>query len=39
MQNEAHHPFYHGLASLARLSLEGIQETLQIEVVYPRYYR
>ncbi|MEE0343331.1 MAG: Tat proofreading chaperone DmsD [Eggerthellaceae bacterium] len=39
MENEAHHPFYHGLASLARLSLEGIQETLQIEVVYPRYYR
>ena len=39
MQNEAHHPFDHGLASLARLSLEGIQETLQIEVVYPRYYR
>lgn len=39
MQNEAHHPFCHGLASLARLSLEGIQETLQIEVVYPRYYR
>ena len=39
MENEAHHPFYYGLASLARLSLEGIQETLQIEVVYPRYYR
>lgn len=39
MQNETRHPFYHGLASLARLSLEGMQETLQIEVVYPRYYR
>jgi len=32
-------PFYRGLASLTRFSLEGIQAYAGIDVVYPRFYR
>lgn len=33
------HPFFRGLARLTAASLEGIRETLAIEVTYPRFYR
>lgn len=33
------HPFYEGLARLTNASLGGIQHELEIEVVYPRFYR
>jgi putative dimethyl sulfoxide reductase chaperone len=32
-------PFYNGLARLTKLSLEGIQQDLDLIVEYPRYYR
>ncbi len=32
-------PFYEGLASLTKASLEGVQHQLGREVEYPRYYR
>ncbi len=32
-------PFYNGLARLTKLSLEGIQQDLDLVVEYPRYYR
>lgn len=35
----AEHSFYHGLALLAKASLEGLQDELSLEVEYPRYYR
>lgn len=35
----AEHPFYEGLARLAKASLEGIQDELALEVTYPRYFR
>ena len=35
----AEHPFYAALADLTRASLEGLQEELEISVIYPRYYR
>lgn len=35
----AEHPFYKGLALLAKESLEGLQRELDLEVAYPRYYR
>lgn len=35
----AEHPFYEGLARLTKASLEGIQDELQLEVEYPRFYR
>ena len=35
----AAHPFYEGLARLTKASLEGIQEELALDVVYPRFYR
>ncbi|WP_417143225.1 Tat proofreading chaperone DmsD [Raoultibacter massiliensis] len=35
----AEHPFYEGLALLAKESLEGLQRELDLEVAYPRYYR
>lgn len=31
--------FYHSLATLARITLEGAQEKLGLEVTLPRYYR
>lgn len=33
------HPFYLGLSKLADGSLEGIRETLNLAVEYPRFYR
>ncbi|NHM15069.1 Tat proofreading chaperone DmsD [Eggerthellaceae bacterium zg-887] len=39
LEAAAEHPFYEGLARLTRLTLEGIQDDLGLEVVYPRYYR
>lgn len=39
LQAAATHPFYEGLAQLTKDSLEGIQESLGIEVDYPRFYR
>ncbi len=39
LESAAVHPFYRGLASIAKLSLEGIQEELGLEVNYPRYFR
>lgn len=38
-EEAAEHPFYEGLARITRLTLEGAQEELSIEVTYPRYYR
>lgn len=35
----AEHPFYEGLARLTRASLDGVQKTLGLEVVAPRFYR
>ncbi len=39
LEAAAEHPFYEGLAQLTRLTLEGIQDDLGLEVAYPRYYR
>lgn len=39
MEQASCHPFYQGLAQLTRASLAGIQNELNIEVVYPRFYR
>lgn len=39
VEENAMHPFYRGLATLTRASLEGIQRQLGIVVEYPRYYR
>lgn len=38
-EEAAEHPFYEGLARITRLTLEGVQEELDIDVTYPRYYR
>ena len=35
----AEQPFYEGLALLAKESLEGMQQELDLDVAYPRYYR
>lgn len=39
LADAAEHPFYEGLARLTRASLDGVQETLGLEVVVPRFYR
>lgn len=39
LEDAAEQPLYKGLARLARMSLEGMQEAFGIEVVYPRFYR
>lgn len=39
LTDAAEHPFYKGLAKLTRLSLEGVQAALGIQVEYPHYYR
>lgn len=39
LSDAAQQPFYEGLADLARLSLEGMQDQLALKVDYPRYYR
>ena len=39
LEEAAEHPFYRGLASLTRATLEGIGDVLSLEVVHPRFYR
>ena len=39
LEDAAEQPLYKGLARLARMSLEGMQEAFGIEVAYPRFYR
>ncbi|WP_165050415.1 MULTISPECIES: Tat proofreading chaperone DmsD [unclassified Adlercreutzia] len=39
VEREAGHPFYEGLARLARASLEGVRVSRGLEVIYPRFYR
>lgn len=39
LEAETRHPFYRGLAVVTRVSLEGVQSDLGIEVDYPRYFR
>ncbi len=39
LEEAAEHAFYRGLASLTRMTLEGVGETLALEVVHPRFYR
>lgn len=39
VQEKAAHPFHRGLAQLTRESLEGIRESLDITVDYPRFYQ
>lgn len=39
LEDAAEQPLYKGVASLARMSLEGMQEAFGIEVAYPRFYR
>lgn len=39
LADAAEHPFYEGLARLTRASLDGVQKTLGLEVVTPRFYR
>ena len=39
LADAAEHPFYEGLARLTRASLDGVQETLGLKVVVPRFYR
>ncbi len=39
LEQEAKHPFYHGLALLTLESLQGIQRMFDLNVVTPRFYR
>lgn len=39
LADAAEHPFYKGLALLTKASLDGVRETLGLEVVEPRFYR
>ena len=39
LADAAEHPFYKGLAHLTKASLDGVRETLGLEVVEPRFYR
>lgn len=39
LEDATGHPFFKGLAALTRASLEGVQEKLEINVEYPRFYR
>ena len=39
LADAAEHPFYKGLACLTKASLDGVRETLGLEVVEPRFYR
>ncbi len=39
MQAATAHPFFEGLAALARTSLEGVQEARALTVEVPRFYR
>jgi len=37
--NAAEQPFYKGLAQLTKDSLEGLQESMQLEIAHPKFYR
>lgn len=39
MERQAHHPAFSALARLTALSLQGIQDTLDLDVTEPRFYR
>lgn len=39
VQQESDRGFFEGLARLSHASLMGLQETLHLEVVLPRFYR
>lgn len=39
MERQAHHPAFSALARLTVLSLQGIQDTLDLDVTEPRFYR
>ena len=39
LADAAEHPFYEGLARLTAASLDGVKDTLGLEVVEPRFYR
>lgn len=39
LEKAADHPFYKGLAAIARASLDGMEEAFELEVVEPRFYR
>lgn len=39
LQSATQHPFYLGLATLSDASLCGIRDALDIEVIYPHFYR
>ena len=39
MQANTENEFYCALAKISKASLEGIQETLNIEVTYPKFYK
>lgn len=39
LDEAARHPFYKGLAQIAKASLEGMQDAFGLEVSYPRFFR
>lgn len=39
LDEAAQHPFYKGLAQIAKASLEGMQDAFGLEVSYPRFFR
>ena len=39
MRDVSQHAFFEGLATLAKASLDGIQDALELEVKIPRFYR
>lgn len=39
LKDAANDPFYQGLATLSKSTLDGIQSSRHIEVTYPRFYR
>lgn len=39
LEKAADHPFYKGLAAIARASLSGMEDAFELEVVEPRFYR
>ena len=39
LEDAAQHPFYQGLAAIARMSLEGMKDVFSLDVAVPRFYR
>lgn len=39
LEDAAQHPFYQGLAAIARMSLEGMKDAFSLDVAVPRFYR